>query len=56
EHRNARGGGRIAVARYENGTCGACGTRLSPADAAALEATPESTIPQCPECGAMLLL
>ena len=56
EHRTARGGGRIAVARYEDRTCGACGTRLSPADAAALEATPESAIPQCPECAAMLLL
>ncbi|RLZ03170.1 hypothetical protein CWC38_07255 [Kocuria tytonicola] len=54
--RNARGGGRIAVARYENGTCGACGTRLSPADAAALEATPDTAIPQCPECSAMLVL
>ena len=54
--RTARGGGRIAVARWEHGTCGACGTRLSPADAAALEATPESMIPQCPECSAMLVL
>ncbi|MCC5673087.1 zinc ribbon domain-containing protein [Kocuria rhizophila] len=54
--RTARGGGRIAVARWEHGTCGACGTRLSPADAAALEATPEATVPQCPECSAMLVL
>ena len=54
--RTARGGGRIAVGRWENGTCGACGTRLSPADAAALEATPESAVPQCPECSAMLVL
>ncbi|MDO4919998.1 zinc ribbon domain-containing protein [Kocuria sp.] len=54
--RTARGGGRIAVARWENGTCGACDTRLSPADAAALEATPETGIPQCPECSAMLVL
>lgn len=54
--RTARGGGRIGVARWENGTCGACGTRLSPADAAALEATPESAVPQCPECSAMLVL
>ncbi|RKQ36188.1 zinc ribbon domain-containing protein [Kocuria tytonis] len=54
--RTARGGGRIAVARWENGTCGACGTRLSPADAAALEATPDSAVPQCPECSAMLVL
>ncbi|MGU3437009.1 hypothetical protein ACNHUS_28825 [Actinomycetes bacterium M1A6_2h] len=29
---------------------------MSPADAAALEATPESVIPQCPECSAMLVL
>lgn len=54
--RTARGGGRIGVARWENGTCGACGTRLSPADAAALEATPESVLPQCPECSALLVL
>ncbi|WP_270255997.1 zinc ribbon domain-containing protein [Kocuria marina] len=54
--RNARGGGRIAVARFENGTCGACGTRLSPADAAALTNTPEQTVPQCPECSALLLV
>ncbi|CAL8897496.1 hypothetical protein KVA01_14040 [Kocuria varians] len=56
ELRTARGGGRIAVARYENGTCGACGTRLSPADAATLEATPEAVVPQCPECSVMLVL
>jgi len=54
--RTARGGGRIGVARWEHGTCGACGTRLSPADAAALEATPEPAVPQCPECSALLVL
>ena len=54
--RTARGGGRIAVARFENGTCGACGTRLSPADAAAISATSEQTVPQCPECSALLLV
>ncbi|MBX7557719.1 hypothetical protein K1Y78_60120, partial [Streptomyces sp. tea 10] len=54
--RTARGGGRIAVARFENGTCGACGTRLSPADAAALTNAPAQTVPQCPECSALLLV
>ena len=54
--RTARGGGHIAVARFDTGTCGACGTRLSPADAAALTNTPEQTVPQCPECSALLLV
>lgn len=53
--RNARGGGRIAVARFENATCTGCGSRLSPGDASAITSAPATQIPTCPECSAMLV-
>lgn len=53
--RNARGGGRIAVARFERETCGACGTRMSPGDAQAIGNAPAGTIPTCIECSALLV-
>lgn len=53
--RNARGGGRIAVARFEQDTCGACGTHMSPVDAATVSDTPADSIPTCMECSALLV-
>ena len=53
--RNARGGGRIAVARFERDTCGACGTHMSPVDAATVTETPADSIPTCMECSALLV-
>lgn len=53
--RNARGGGRIAVARFERDTCGACGTHMSPGDAETIAHTPAGSIPTCIECSALLV-
>ena len=53
--RNARGGGRIAVARFERDTCGACGTHMSPGDAETIVNTPGGSIPTCIECSALLV-
>lgn len=53
--RNARGGGRIAVARFQEDTCGACGTHYSPGDAQTIRETPPDTVPTCLECSAMLV-
>lgn len=53
--RNARGGGRIAVARFERETCGACGTHMSPGDAQSIRNAPAGTIPTCIECSALLV-
>lgn len=53
--RNARGGGRIAVARLEGATCTGCGSRLSPGDASEITAAPATGIPTCPQCSAMLV-
>lgn len=53
--RNARGGGRIAVARFDRDTCGACGTHMSPGDAQTIANTPAASIPTCIECSAMLV-
>ncbi|MDO5366304.1 zinc ribbon domain-containing protein [Kocuria sp.] len=53
--RNARGGGRIAVARFERETCGACGTHMSPGDAQSILNAPAGTIPTCIECSALLV-
>ena len=53
--RNARGGGRIAVARFERETCGACGTHMSPVDAQSIRNAPAGTIPTCIECSALLV-
>lgn len=53
--RTARGGGRIAVARFERETCGACGTHMSPGDAQSILNAPAGTIPTCIECSALLV-
>lgn len=53
--RTARGGGRIAVARFENATCTGCGSRLSPGDASEITDAPATEVPTCPECSALLV-
>ncbi|MFI7483068.1 zinc ribbon domain-containing protein [Kocuria sp. M1R5S2] len=53
--RTGRGAARPAAAELRGTTCGACGTALSPADAASFASSAADEVLTCPECGVIVV-